>query len=90
MATQTYTGSCQCGSIAYEVEADLDKTIVCNCSRCRRLGAVLTFATPDKFQLTADGPTTDWRSTLMPSTTCFARSAGSRPTPVARRQMETR
>lgn len=60
MSKQRYTGSCQCGSIAYEVEADLDKTFACNCSRCKRLGSVLTFAAPADFQLTSDGPATEY------------------------------
>lgn len=44
MAEETYHGSCQCGAIAFSVALDLSQTVVCNCSRCRRLGAILTFA----------------------------------------------
>ena len=44
MAGKHYIGGCQCGAVAYEVDADLDKTVTCNCSRCQRLGAVLAFA----------------------------------------------
>ncbi|MCO5063734.1 MAG: GFA family protein [Rhizobiaceae bacterium] len=51
MAIQTYKGSCQCGAVRYEVEADLDNTISCNCSRCGRLGSILTFAPTDAFRL---------------------------------------
>lgn len=61
MPDKTYTGSCQCGAIAFEVTADVDRTITCNCSRCRRLGAVLTFVPAAAFRLTADGPTTEYR-----------------------------
>lgn len=60
MAREHYSGSCQCGAVGFEVEADLDQCIICNCSRCRRLGSVLTFAPAGDFTLTADGPTTEY------------------------------
>ena len=31
MTTQHYTGSCQCGAIAFQIDADLDQTFSCNC-----------------------------------------------------------
>lgn len=34
-----------------EVDADLDQTITCNCSRCQKLGSVLTFTAAEKFTL---------------------------------------
>lgn len=51
MTTQHYTGSCQCGAVAFEVDLDLDQTITCNCSRCRRLGSVLSAASASQFGL---------------------------------------
>ncbi|SIQ33929.1 Uncharacterized conserved protein [Paracoccus thiocyanatus] len=60
MARQHYQGSCQCGTIAYEVEADLDQTVTCNCSRCKRLGLVLAFVPRQDFRLTSDGPVTEY------------------------------
>ena len=51
MPMQHYHGSCQCGAVKYEVDADLDQTITCNCSRCQKLGSVLTFTPADKFTL---------------------------------------
>ncbi len=45
-------GSCQCGAVEYEVEGlDTEHGIVCNCSRCRRLGSVLSFVPRDQFTL---------------------------------------
>ncbi|MFV0302443.1 MAG: GFA family protein [Paracoccus sp. (in: a-proteobacteria)] len=61
MSKQTYAGSCQCGAIAYEVAADLDQTFACNCSRCRRMGFVLTFVPEADFRLTGDGAHTEYR-----------------------------
>ena len=31
MTKRPNTGSCQCGAIAFQVEADLDQTVTCNC-----------------------------------------------------------
>ena len=62
MAVEHYSGSCQCGKVAYEVDVDLDSTVTCNCSRCQRLGSVLAFAPRDSFRLTAgEGETTVYR-----------------------------
>lgn len=38
---QTYSGSCHCGQVRFEVDADLDQVRVCDCSMCRRRGALL-------------------------------------------------
>jgi hypothetical protein len=37
---QTYTGACHCGSVKFEVDADLDHVRVCDCSICRKRGAL--------------------------------------------------
>jgi hypothetical protein len=36
-----YGGSCHCGKVKFEVDADLDSVRVCDCSICRRRGALL-------------------------------------------------
>jgi hypothetical protein len=51
VANQSYSGGCQCGAVRFRVEADLDHTITCNCSRCRPLGMILTFAPQSAFAL---------------------------------------
>lgn len=38
-----YSGSCHCGRIAFEVEGELDGVAACNCSICRRKGALMWF-----------------------------------------------
>jgi hypothetical protein len=39
----TYTGSCHCGAIAFEVEGKIDSGLACNCSICSRKGSLLWF-----------------------------------------------
>ena len=50
-----FTGSCHCGKLKYRVDEDKPtKAMACNCSRCRRTGALHHFTAPDKFQREAD------------------------------------
>jgi hypothetical protein len=37
----TYRGTCHCGRVKFEVDADIDHARVCDCSICRRRGALL-------------------------------------------------
>jgi hypothetical protein len=46
-----HTGSCHCGAVAYEVELDIGPVISCNCSICRRTGALLAFVSEAAFTL---------------------------------------
>jgi hypothetical protein len=46
----SFKGSCHCGKLSYIVdEAPPTKALACNCSICRRTGALHHFTTPDKF-----------------------------------------
>jgi hypothetical protein len=38
-----HEGSCHCGRIAFELEGEVGRVIECNCSLCRRRGALLSF-----------------------------------------------
>ncbi|CAN7449694.1 GFA family protein [Rhizobium sp. LjRoot98] len=46
-----YSGSCHCGAIAFEVEADITQAMDCNCSMCRRRGGLLAFVPRENFRL---------------------------------------
>jgi hypothetical protein len=48
---KTYHGGCHCGAVRYEATTDLSSMIDCNCSRCRRLGAVLQGVDSGHFRL---------------------------------------
>lgn len=52
--TKSYSGSCHCGAVAYDVELDLSGALKCNCSICTRLGAVWAFAPRTALKLKAD------------------------------------
>lgn len=47
----TYTGSCHCGQIAFEVEGKIEGVMACNCSICQRKGALLWFVPRENLQL---------------------------------------
>ena len=48
---ETYRGSCHCGKVRFEVDADLDHVRSCDCSICRRRGALLHRVGSDAFRL---------------------------------------
>lgn len=48
---QTYQGSCHCNRVRFEVDADLDHVRVCDCSICRRRGALNHRVQPEDFRL---------------------------------------
>ncbi len=37
----TYQGSCHCGAVRFEVDADIDHVRVCDCSICAKRGALI-------------------------------------------------
>lgn len=37
---QTYQGSCHCGAVRFEVDMNLDHVRVCDCTLCRKRGAL--------------------------------------------------
>lgn len=39
--TKTYLGSCHCGKVKFELTADIDHVRVCDCSICRKRGALI-------------------------------------------------
>jgi len=47
----TYSGSCHCGRARFEVDADLDHVRVCDCSICRRRGALIHRVDPADIRL---------------------------------------
>ena len=60
---QNHMGGCQCGKVRFEVALDLDQPVIsCNCSRCGRLGSLLSFAPADEFRLiSGEGDMTEYQ-----------------------------
>ena len=50
---QSYTGSCHCGAISFEVKTTLSPALRCNCSLCRRKGALMASVAAEDFTLLA-------------------------------------
>ena len=48
---QTYQGSCHCGAVRYEVDAELDTLTQCNCSICTKKGALLLRVKPEQLRI---------------------------------------
>jgi hypothetical protein len=48
-----HSGSCHCGAVRYEVEAEIGEAVSCNCSICQKRGALLTFVGAPQFKLLA-------------------------------------
>jgi hypothetical protein len=70
-------GSCHCGRVAYEVEADLGQTITCNCSYCQRRGSVLVFTPAQNFTLTrGEDALTEYRFNTQKIQHLFCESCG--------------
>jgi hypothetical protein len=62
MTTTTYSGSCHCGAVRFEVDAALrragaaaidgdDVVVVCNCSICSKKGFLHLMVPPERFRL---------------------------------------
>ena len=49
----TYGGSCHCGRVTFEVEAEIKSVTECNCSMCKRKGALYQPAEVEQFKITA-------------------------------------
>lgn len=46
-----YQGRCHCGAVAFRVEGAIGQAMDCNCSFCRRRGALLWFVPKSAFTL---------------------------------------
>ncbi len=46
-----FNGSCHCGSVQFEADANIENVNACNCSMCHRKGTLLTFIPATSFDL---------------------------------------
>jgi hypothetical protein len=50
---RSYSGSCHCGAVRFEARTTLAPAVRCNCSFCRRRGAVMANVQAGDFRLLA-------------------------------------
>jgi hypothetical protein len=50
---RTYLGSCHCRRVTFELDARLDRVMQCNCSLCRRIGALWHAASDSSLRITS-------------------------------------
>ena len=77
---RTYTGSCHCGAVKYEVTmAPPQKAMSCNCSLCSRAGWLLTFVPGGAFRLlSGEDELTEYRFNKRHINHLFCRTCGVR------------
>ena len=47
----TYQGSCHCGAVRFEIDADLSHLVACNCSICTKKGGIFKVVPDDRFRI---------------------------------------
>ncbi len=47
----TFTGSCHCGAVRFEVDAEKLEATDCNCSMCTKKGIIHLIVSKDRFRL---------------------------------------
>jgi hypothetical protein len=76
----THAGSCHCGRIAFTVEGDIGEAMDCNCSMCRRRGALLAFFPREALTLSsAEGDYATYRFNKGPIAHHFCPTCGIAP-----------
>ncbi|MGC3963656.1 MAG: GFA family protein [Rhodocyclaceae bacterium] len=48
---KTYRGSCHCGAVCFEIDAEIDHVRSCDCSICAKRGALIFRVAPEAFRL---------------------------------------
>ena len=48
---RSWQGGCHCGSVRFEVTADISEVVDCNCSVCTKKGFLHLIVAPEKFRL---------------------------------------
>jgi len=76
----TYQGSCHCGRVTFEVDGDIRGAIECNCSICRRKGALWHAASAEQMRIKSDeADLGSYRFNTMKATHYFCKACGVSP-----------
>ena len=74
---RTYTGSCHCSRVRFEVTAELAPVVECNCSICTRKGYLHLIVPQDRFRLlTGEEEIATYRFGTMTARHHFCRRCG--------------
>ena len=49
----TYNGSCHCGTVKFQIEADIQELTTCNCSICSRKNMLIVTVHKDQMKILA-------------------------------------
>lgn len=52
-ALQTWSGSCHCGAVRFEIDSEFSELTTCDCSICRRKNALMVKVHESRFRLLA-------------------------------------
>jgi hypothetical protein len=59
---KTYRGSCHCGAVKFTIKTDLEYSVRCDCSICRRHGAIMVRCDQNDLEIQAGkGQLTEYR-----------------------------
>lgn len=76
----TYHGSCHCGTVTFEIDADLARLVRCNCSVCTKKGGIFKVVPPAKFRLkTGEDNLTLYQFNTKVSEHYFCKTCGIHP-----------
>jgi hypothetical protein len=74
-----YKGSCHCGRVSFELDAKLDYVMVCNCSLCRRVGALWHGASDSSLRITGESELALYQFNTMTAKHYHCRHCGIHP-----------
>ena len=77
---RTYTGSCHCGAVRFEIDTDFPELTTCDCSMCRRRNALMVRVHESRLRLLAGTESlAEYRFHTRTATHYFCRVCGIYP-----------
>ena len=76
---QTYRGSCHCGRVKFEFDGDVKQAAECNCSICRRKGALWHAAGATQMRITSGADLGIYQFNTMRAKHYFCKNCGVSP-----------
>ncbi len=72
-----HTGGCHCRAVRYEVDAEFDSVVACNCSLCAKRAFLLCFVPEGRFRLlSGEDRLTDYQFATQTIHHLFCRTCG--------------